>query len=143
MGTSPPPSDAAYMAVYTHTDENGIYHGKVNPRWIKDHNITCVGQFVKQLLENPESNDWSGWIGIKNGTSEFGNPRVFYVGSQKVKTQEGQEYIGPGAITTVVDYNRDWVETDLIRAPFTGITYTDNFGKIDFLIDVPPKGDVQ
>lgn len=124
------------LAVYTHTDKKGIYHGKVNPIWLKSHNVQCVGQFIKQLLESHESDDWTGWIGIRNGRSEFGNPRVFYVGS----TKENDE-IKPGAITTVVDYNRDWVDTKLVLAKIKSITYTDNYGKIDWLITLFPPED--
>ena len=134
MGTSPP-EDSAVKSITKNesTDEKGIQHGVVNPHFIKNHDIRCVGQFIKQLLETTESNDWSGWIVIKNGDSEFGNPRVFYVGSQKEKDTNK---ILPGAITTVVDYNRAWVETNLIRAEFKSITYTDNFGKIDWIIEL-------
>ena len=129
------------LAVYTHTDEKGIYHGKVNPKWIENHNVQCVGQFIKQLLVSHESDDWTGWIGIKNGNSEFGNPRVFYVGSQKVEGQDVQKGVAPGAITTVVDYYRDWVDTKLVLAKIKSITYTDNYGKIDWLIELFPPED--
>ena len=134
MSTSPPEEDSAVKSItkYETTDESGIQHGVINPNFIKAHDVRCVGQFIKQLLETPESNDWSGWIGIKNGNSEFGNPRVFYVGSQK----DGKGDFLPGAITTVVDYSRDWVKTNLIRATFKSITYSDNFGKIDWIIEL-------
>ena len=133
-----PPADSALttIAKYEYTDEKGICHGVVNPHFIKNHNIVCVGQFIKQLLESPESDDWSGWIGIKNGTSEFGNPRVYYVGSAKEK---GKPVVG--TVINVVDYNKDWLNTKLVYAPFKSITYTDNYGKIDWLIELPEQKD--
>ena len=134
MSNAPPDTALTSIAKYEYTDEAGICHGIANPHFIKTHNIVCVGQFIKQLLEDPESDDWSGWIGIKNGNSEFGNPRVYYVGSAKEK---GKDIIG--TVVNIIDYNKDWLETNLVRRMFKSITYTDNYGKIDWLIELDDK----
>ena len=145
------------IAKYLYTDELGNYRGVVNPHFLADHNITCVGQFIKCLLDAPESERWSGWIGIWNWHSEYGTPRIYYVGSESkptpgdaTKSTQVTEAVASkttkekhGYIPMVTDYRKDWLETGLVYAKFRSITYVDNFGRIDWLIQLVEDVDVR
>lgn len=133
-------TDTALASImkFDHEDEKGVFHGVVNPRFLKDHGVTKIGQFIKQLLTIKESKGWNGWIGIKNGTSEFGTPRVQYIGC--IEDEDGK-VVEEARITTNLNYMMDWVEPGLTDAEFVNITFTDNYGKVDWLIEVSSEWD--
>ena len=121
------PTDPALTSVtkFIETDEEGNAHGIVNPHWMKSHDITVVGQFIKCLLESPEMKNTGGWIGIRFKKSKYGNPRVYY---------HGMTDAGPGKLESNLEYVAAWLNTKLVYMPIDKITYTDTFGKIDFII---------
>ena len=130
--TPAPVIDTAVDAIlkFVENDADGRAHGIVNPNWMKKRDITLVGQFIKHLLESDEMKGTGGWIGIKYKKTEFGNPRIYYYGKSDVRS---------GKLESNMEYMTIWYNTNLVRMPIEKITYTDVFGKIDFIISLQGK----
>ena len=127
-----PVIDTAVDAIlkFVENDADGRAHGIVNPNWMKKRNITLVGQFIKHLLESDEMKGTGGWIGIKYKKTEFGNPRIYYYGKSDTRS---------GKLESNMEYMAIWYNTNLVRMPIEKITYTDVFGKIDFIVSLQGK----
>ena len=129
------PQDSALTSItkFIERDEEGNSHGIVNPHWLKEHDITVVGQFVKCLLESPEMKGTGGWIGIRYKKTKYGSPCLYY---------HGMTDTSPGKLDSNLEYKLAWLNTKLVYMPIEKITYTDVYGKFDFLISLQGnKGD--
>jgi len=134
---APPASseDSALNSItkFIEKDSAGRAHGIVNPHWMKKHNITVVGQFIKCMLESTELKDSAGWVGIKYKKTTYGYPCLYY---------HGMTDNSPGKLESNLEYMGLWVKSELVYMPIKQITYTDCFGKIDFVITLQGgKGD--